>query len=146
MKQETSMMIKLHKMRSEHGITLIELLAVIAIVAILAAIAIPMYTGYLQRARRADAKTALEQLRAAQEMCRAEKGRYANNASDGNALTMLQTTFSGPGTIAGYYAITMVSTQTTFTGTATPSGVQATDGPLTIDHNGTKLPADKWRK
>jgi type IV pilus assembly protein PilE len=113
---------------------------VIAIVAILAAIAIPMYTGYIQRARRADAKTALEQLRAAQEMCRAEKGSY------GNTLAMLQTTFSGPGTKAGYYTITMVSTQTTFTGTATPAGAQATDGPLTIDHNGTKLPEEKWRK
>jgi type IV pilus assembly protein PilE len=53
------------------GITLIELLVVITIVAILATIAVPMYTGYMIRARRADAKTSLEQLRAAQEMRRA---------------------------------------------------------------------------
>jgi len=141
------MMIRLQRMRDERGITLIELLAVVAIVAILAAIAIPMYTGYIQRARRADAKTALEQLRASQEMCRAERGRYSNNADDVNALTMLQNTFSGPGTTAGDYAITMVSTRTTFTGTATPNtSRQASDGALTIDHNGTKLPADKWAK
>jgi len=66
-------------MKSKKGITLIELLIVIIIVGILAAIAIPMYTNYLQRARRADAKTALEQLRAAQEMFRAEKGSYSTD-------------------------------------------------------------------
>ena len=48
----------------------------IVIVGILAAIAVPMYTDYMRRARRADAKTALEQLRAAQEMRRAERGSY----------------------------------------------------------------------
>ena len=65
--------------KSSKGITLIELLAVVAIVAILAAVALPVYTGYMQRARRADAKTALEQLRAAQEMFRAERGSYSIN-------------------------------------------------------------------
>jgi type IV pilus assembly protein PilE len=136
------MMIRLHKMRSEHGITLIELLSVVAIVAILAAIAIPMYTGYMQRARRVDAKTALEQLRASQEMRRAERGGYTSS------LAALQTSFGGPGATAGYYTITLVanSVAATFTGTATPTGVQATDGPLTIDQNGTKLPTDKWRR
>ena len=73
-------------MKQGKGITLIELLVVILIVGILAAIAIPGYTSYLQRARRADAKTALEQVRATQEMWRAEKGSYANGA---NARTIL---------------------------------------------------------
>ena len=85
-------------MKSKKGITLIELLAVILIVGILAAVAIPSYTGYMQRARRADAKTALEQVRAAQEMWRAERGCYAldgvdcqGNASAGTAEAKLQT-------------------------------------------------------
>ena len=72
-------MIRIQKMKSEKGMTLIELMAVVIIVGILAAVAIPMYTGYMVRARRADAKTSLEQLRASQEMFRAERGRYANN-------------------------------------------------------------------
>lgn len=121
------------------GITLIELLVVILIVGMLAAIAIPTYTNYMIRARRADAKTALEQLRAAQEMWRAENGAYANN------LATLRT-IGGPADTVGYYNITLVATNTTFTGTATPFGSQSSDGPLTINHNGTKLPADKWAK
>jgi type IV pilus assembly protein PilE len=137
-------MIRLQQMRDEHGITLIELLSVVAIVAILAAIAIPMYTGYMQRARRVDAKTALEQLRASQEMRRAERGGYTSS------LAALQTSFGGPGATAGYYTITLVanSAAATFTGTATPTpgSPQATDGALTIDQNGTKLPTDKWRR
>jgi len=66
-------------MKSNRGITLIELLIVIVIIGILAAIAIPAYTNYMQRARRVDAKTALEHLRATQEMFRAERGFYTIN-------------------------------------------------------------------
>ena len=55
-------------MKSNRGITLIELLVVIVIVGILAAIAVPVYTNYLQRARRADAKTALERFRASRDV------------------------------------------------------------------------------
>ena len=66
-------------MKSNRGITFIELLVVIVIVGVLAAIAIPTYTNYMMRARRADAKTALEQLRASQEMFRAERGSYSTD-------------------------------------------------------------------
>ncbi len=127
-------------MRSNKGLTLVELLVVIIIVGILAAIAIPVYTNYLQRARRADAKTALEQLRAAQEVFRAENGAYTNN------FAVLNANWGGPPAVVGLYNITVVATATTFTGTATPTGSQVSDGALTIDQNGTKLPADKWAK
>jgi type IV pilus assembly protein PilE len=133
-------------MKKERGLTLIELLIVIVIVGILAAVAIPTYTGYTQRGRRADAKTALEQLRASQEVFRAENGRYANDATDGNALNVLRANWGGPPATVGLYNITMVSNATTFTGTATATGSQSTDGNLTIDQNGVKLPADKWAK
>jgi type IV pilus assembly protein PilE len=126
---------------NKRGITLVELLIVIVIVGVLAAIAIPMYTGYMQRARRVDAKTALEQLRAAQEMFRAERGSYSMN------ITQLRNTWGAPGATAGDYTVTMVSTSITYTGTATPNtGRQTPDGPLTIDQNGVKTPADKWAK
>ncbi len=126
---------------NKRGITLIELLIVIVIVGVLAAVAIPMYTGYMQRARRVDAKTALEQLRAAQEMFRAERGSYSTN------ITQLRNTWGAPGATAGDYTVAMVASSITYTGTATPNtGRQTPDGPLTIDQNGVKTPADKWAK
>ena len=128
-------------MSGRKGITLIELLVVVAIVAILASIAVPVYRGYMQRARRADAKTSLEQIRGAQEMRRAEYGSYSNS------LAALQSSWGGPATPVGYYNLSLpAATATTFTAQATPFGVQTSDGNLTIDNLGVKLPADKWGK
>ena len=64
-------------MRGQKGVTLIELMIVVVCVGILAAIAIPAYNDYITRARRSDAFTALETVRAAQEMYRAERGFYS---------------------------------------------------------------------
>ena len=132
-------------MNSQKGITLIELLIVIVIVGILASIAIPSYTGYMVRARRADAKTALEQFRAAQEMRRAERGGYSTD------ITELRTTWGVPA-VTGDYGIDFddlaaVLTANTYTAEATPvTARQLGDGSLLIDYRGTKTPADKWAK
>jgi type IV pilus assembly protein PilE len=128
-------------MKSNRGITLIELLVVILIVAILAAIAIPAYTSYLQRARRADAKTALEQLRAAEEMYRAERGSYSTN------LLQLVTSWGVPN-ISGDYALLLnSSTALGFLAEAQPTTArQLSDGSLFINQDGLKTPADKWAK
>jgi type IV pilus assembly protein PilE len=139
--------IRIHRMKSEKGITLIELLVVILIVGILAAIAVPVYTSYLQRARRADAKTALEQLRASQEMFRAEKGSYSTN------LTQLVTSW-GVSNVAGgspsspdYGMLLNSATATTYVGQAVATSArQLSDGDLFIDQNGTKWPGDKWAR
>jgi len=128
-------------MKSKKGITLIELLVVISIVAILAAIAVPVYTNYMQRARRADAKTALEQLRAAQEMFRAERGSYSIN------LTQLVNSWGVPN-ISGDYSILLINTGANgFLAEARPTTVrQLSDGSLFINQDGVKTPAEKWRK
>ena len=141
-------------MKSKKGITLIELLVVIIIVGILAAIAVPLYTNYLQRARRADAKTALEQLRAAQEMFRAERGRYANDADDGNAILVLRNTWGVPSAVGGgppgpwdYIILLNSATATGFSGQALANSPrQLSDGDLFINQDGIKTPADKWAK
>jgi Tfp pilus assembly protein PilE len=104
-----------------------------------------MYTNYMIRARRADAKTALEQLRAAQEMRRAERGSYLAD------FAALRTTWGGPAATVGDYNITMaVPSGTTYTGTAAAftsrQSVDAGAGALTIDQDGVKAPADKWAK
>ena len=128
-------------MKSKKGITLIELLVVIVIIGILAAIAVPLYTNYMQRARRVDAKTALEQLRASQEMFRAEKGSYSIN------LVELINTFGVPGA-SGDYNILLVNTgATAYLGEARPREArQLSDGSLFINQDGVKTPADKWAK
>ncbi len=141
-------------MKCNKGITLIELLVVIMIVGILAAVAVPVYTNYMQRARRADAKTALEQLRAAQEMCRAERGRYANDGDDGNAILALQSTWGVPATSGDYNLSFIVTNANSFTAQAAPfTARQLSDGNLFINQNGTKWdkdglvwPQGRWAK
>jgi len=133
-------------MKSKKGITLIELLVVISIVAILAAIAVPVYTNYMQRARRADAKTALEQLRAAQEMFRAERGSYSTN------LLQLVNSWgvhnvAGPPGNPDYSILLNSSSAMGFLAEAQPTTArQIGDGSLFIDQDGNKTPTDKWRK
>jgi type IV pilus assembly protein PilE len=140
---------------NEKGITLIELLIVIVIVGILAAIAVPVYTNYMLRARRADAKIGLEQLRASQEMFRAERGRYANDGDDGNGLLTLQTSWGVPANPVGDYAISFVMVnQNSFTAQAAPQTArQLPDGSLLINQSGRKWDSDgnaypngKWAK
>jgi type IV pilus assembly protein PilE len=131
------------------GITLIELLVVIVIVGVLAAIAIPMYTNYMQRARRADAKTALEQFRAAQEMFRAERGGYSTD------ITQLRNTWNVIA-VSGDYNIDFsgVALPNTYTAEAAPNTArQLSDGSLFINQDGRKWdqdgavwPQGKWAK
>jgi type IV pilus assembly protein PilE len=142
--------------RDNKGITLMELLVVIVIIGILAAVAIPSYNSYMLRARRADAKTVLEQVRAAQEMWRAERGSYATDVG-GTAEVKLQTTMGVPAPPVGDYSWSFtIKTATAFTARATPNSTrQAADGWLQIDQNGTKTdsngrtypdPYCKWSK
>jgi type IV pilus assembly protein PilE len=142
--------LRIQNVKSRAGLTLIELLMVIVIVGVLAAIAVPMYSGYMQRARRADAKTALEQVRAAQEMWRAEKGSYCIDGGGNTAEVRLRTTMGAPATtISNYYTWSFtVKTATAFTAQATAIGSQATDGWLAINQDGTKTSqyANRWLK
>jgi len=121
-------------MNSERGITLIELLVVVVIVAVLAAVAIPAYTSYLVRARRADGKVGLEQLRASQEMFRAQNGSYSTS------LTQLVTSFGVSANPVGDYNLSFAVVNTnSFTARATPfTSRQSSDGWLSVDNNGVK--------
>jgi type IV pilus assembly protein PilE len=147
MRRVVMQIFRIRRRKAVRGLTLIELLMVIVIVGVLAAIAIPTYSGYMTRARRADAKTALEQVRAAQEMWRAEKGSYC---IDGTAEATLRTTMGAPATtISNYYTWSFtVKTATAFTAQATATGSQATDGWLAINQDGTKTSqyANRWLK
>ncbi len=127
------------KRRWDKGLTLIELVVVVLIVGILASVAVPLYTNNMLRARRAEAKTLLEQVRAAQEMWRAERGSYAVNDGNGTAIAKLTNTMGVPLTISDYTWAFTVSSGTTFTAQATPSTTrQNSDGWLRINQDGTK--------
>ena len=136
------------RMKRDQGLTLIELLVVVVIVGILAAVAIPTYSNYMLRARRADAKTALEQLRASQEMFRAERGTYSTD------LTQLVNSWGVSATSGDYGLIFVVANANSFTVEAQPTSARQTpDGSLFINQNGRKwdsygkvYPDGKWAK
>jgi type IV pilus assembly protein PilE len=78
-----------HAGRPGRGFTLIEILIAVAIVAIIAAVALPSYTAYVDRARRADARTQL--LQAAQFMQRfyAANDQYEKDRAGNDVATQI---------------------------------------------------------
>ena len=107
------------------GVTLIELVVVVAIVALLATIAIPSYRQFLLRSHRAEAKSALLNLAAAQEKFYLQNNTYTDAlaAAPPAGLGLLATTENG------YYTITIANDADAeiFTATATAAGGQADD-------------------
>ena len=107
------------------GFTLIEIVIVIAIVGILSALAIPAYQASALRSNRADGKTALLQIAAAQESFYSANNSYstvANPLSNTNPFTSAD----------GKYIITVAACDggaigNCFLATATPQGGQAED-------------------
>ena len=121
------------------GFSLIELMIVIAIIAVLVAIAIPAYSRYEYRARRADGQNILLSIANAQERY------YATNNHFG-ALSDIGYTATPVLSANGFYTVAMVpasaSTSQTYTATATPQLAQMNDlcYKLTINSAGKKTP------
>ena len=126
------------------GLTLIELMVVVAVMAIVTAIAYPLYTTQTQKARRADAKIALETIAMAQERAYTVAGRY-HLLSAGTLQLQLPTALQSGDSNQGYYAITVTQgSAQDFTATATPKSAGAQGGDagkcasFSIDHLGAK--------
>lgn len=117
------------------GFTLIELMITVAVVAVLAGIALPGYQTYMQRARRNDAREALQ--RAAQwlERVASIQGLYPAASGYPGALTLSS---------AGHYSIRYApaADQAAYTLTATrrSPGAQANDpcGDFVVDQAGQR--------
>src|SRR5512137_2193347 len=123
--------------RTGRGYSLTELLAVMAILAVLTAIAIPAYTGYIARGKRAEGRAGLMEATTWMERWRTERGRYddpanANNPPPGFPWAQI------PRVGVAKYTVAVVATPATYTITATAVGTMAGDPctTLTIDQTG----------
>ena len=125
------------------GFSLIELMIAVVIVGILAAIAIPMYSDYVTRSRRADGQATLMQVAQELERCYTQFSKYNDNScSVINGGVVSETSDQG------FYVVTADKLdESAFTLIATPQNEQADDtdcGELKLTHLGIQLPPDCW--
>lgn len=123
------------------GVTLIEMMIVIGIIGILAAITIPAYTKYAEKVRRSDAQVALYDAAQSVERCMATSYSY-------DSCTLGTRYVASEG---GFYTISLDSTATTFTLTASGRNQQAHDeecSSMTLDYEDNRGPQDSpcWQE
>lgn len=121
------------------GFSLIELMVVIAIVAVLVSIAFPAYNNQMTKSRRTDAERAMVEYVQALERYFTTNGKYASSGTTCGATLPSN---------SSYYnfscAVDATSGVATITATA-QTGSQLGDGDLTLNSQGLKTPADKWK-
>lgn len=114
------MMEKMRNSKKEKGFTLIELIVVIAILGILMAILIPNFTGFQERARRAQVLTDAKQIGTAVQTMVAE-GRIGANVNAA-ALDGTDPVITMSGVLPGRITSLAYETDGGFTLVMTPTG------------------------
>jgi type IV pilus assembly protein PilE len=105
-------------------------------------IALPSYRRYVTRGHRSAAQAAMMDISNRQQQFLLANRSYvdaAGLAASGYAL---------PPEVSAHYTYDVTvdaDPAPTFLITFTPTGSQASDGALTVDHRGNKSPADKWQ-
>lgn len=113
------------------GFTLIELLITLACIAGLASLAWPSYQSLMVKSQRTHARTALLQTAHWLERAASANGNYPLPSEVPASLLQVQ---------GERYKLTLVSTEQSYTLSATPLGAQSADacGVLTLNHLGVR--------
>lgn len=124
--------------RPQRGITLLELLIVVAVTGILAAIAMPNYSQYVQRSRRAEAQAVMMEVQQFMQRVYAAQNSYLPN---GQAPDLPDSLEQSPANGQAAYNIALNAvTATAYEIEAVPTGSMANDpcGTLTLSSTGRK--------
>ncbi len=114
--------------RKTRGFSLIELMIAVAIIGILAAVALPAYSQYIARGKRAEARAEILKAEVWLERFNSENNVYTSNPPTNNMNAGFNARFTAiPNTGIANYAITLVVSTTTYTMTATRLNAMAGD-------------------
>jgi type IV pilus assembly protein PilE len=128
----------------QSGFTLVELMVVIVIVGVLMAVALPGFQKQVIRGHRAAAQAEMLEIGNREQQFLLANRAYADKATleaNGYALP------TDVGSRYGYTVTVGLATIPTFNITFTPTGRQASDGALKLDHLGNKergTDTDSW--